>query len=139
MVWTGIRRDAGSVLAEQKAKTDDRRALLQEMREHARQLQGLLRNGCDPLTFGRVLDETWQLKRQVASTITNDRIDAWYDRAKAAGAVGGKICGAGGGGFFLLIAPPDRRTAVRQALQELSEVTVRYEAQGSRVLLPFME
>lgn len=139
MLWTGIQRDAGSVLREQNENTPSKRAALQTMRGHAQQLQVLARNGLDPLEVGRVLDATWQLKRQLASTITNDRIDAWYRRAKGAGAVGGKICGAGGGGFLLLLAPHERRAAVRQALGEMTEVPIRYEAQGSRVLLPFVE
>ena len=138
MLWTGIQRDASSVLAEQSKNTGARRSVLQAMRGHAHQLQAIMSNGFDPLAFGRILDETWQLKRQMASSITNDRIDAWYAQAKSAGAVGGKICGAGGGGFLLVIMPPERRSAVRQALGSLVEVPIRYEAQGSRVLLPLL-
>lgn len=139
MLWTGIQRDAGSILAEQSRNTTSHLERLTAMREHARQLQALLRNGFDPLAFGRVLDATWQLKRQLASRMTNDRIDGWYRRALDAGAVGGKLCGAGGGGFLFLISPLERREAVRQALSELTAVPVRYETQGSRVLLPFVE
>lgn len=139
MLWTAIQRDASSVLSEQQANTEQKRTLLQQMREHARQLQTIMRNGCDPLEFGRIMDETWQLKRRLASRITTDQIDAWYARAKQAGAVGGKICGAGGGGFLLFVMPPQQRQAVREALQELTAVDIRYEAQGSRVLLPFGE
>jgi D-glycero-alpha-D-manno-heptose-7-phosphate kinase len=85
--------------------------------------------------FGRVLDETWQLKRGLASTITTDDIDRWYDRAIAAGATGGKICGAGGGGCFVFVVTPESKQAVRDALSDLTEVPIRYEAHGSRVLL----
>ena len=139
MLWTGIRRDAAGILQEQFRDTPQKRPELQAMREHAHRLQAMMSNGFDPLAFGRTLDETWQLKRQMASTVTNDRIDGWYAHAKAAGAVGGKICGAGGGGFLLLLMPPERRPAVREALRELIEMPIRYEAQGSRVLLPFVE
>ena len=139
MLWTGIQRDASSVLTEQSTNIAEKRSVLQAMRDHAHQLQAMMGNGFDPLAFGRILDETWQLKRQMASTVTNDRIDAWYAQAKGAGAVGGKICGAGGGGFLLMIASPERRLAVRQALGALVDVPIRYEAQGSRVLLPFVE
>jgi len=135
LLWTGIRRDAGTVLAEQHANTGANHDVLEAMRDHARQLQGLIRNGFDPLAFGHVLDATWQLKRRLASSITNDRIDAWYRRAKEAGAVGGKICGAGGGGFLLLVASSERQDAIRRALQDMTEVKIRYESQGSRVLL----
>lgn len=139
MFWTGIQRDAGAVLAEQQRNTPQRLAQLRAMREHARALQQLMSNGFDPLAFGEVLDQTWELKRQLASTITTDQINLWYSQAKAAGAIGGKICGAGGGGFLLLIMPPDRREAVRAALQSLTDVSIRYEAHGSRVLLPVGE
>jgi len=134
MFWTRIRRDAGSVLLEQQRNTASKLELLRAMREDARRLQGFMCNGFDLLEFGRVLDDTWARKRQLASGITTAQIDAWYGRARDAGAVGGKICGAGGGGFLLLVMPPERTAAVRQALAELDEVPIRYEAQGSSVL-----
>lgn len=139
MFWTGIQRQSTSVLTEQQRNTVHNLDRLQQMREHAHRLQHLMGNGFDPLQFGRVLHETWQLKRQLASTITSAQIDGWYDRALAAGAVGGKICGAGGGGFLLLVMAPDRRALVRKALHDMTEIPIRYEAQGSRVLLPFVE
>lgn len=139
MVWTGIQRDAGLVLTEQQRNTASNLQALQAMREHARQLSALTRNGFDPLAFGRILDKTWRLKRRLADTITNDRIDAWYEHALKAGALGGKLCGAGGGGFLLFVMPLKRRAEVRQALGDLTEIPLRYEAQGSRVLLPSVE
>ena len=134
MFWTAMSRDAGDVLREQQDNIPEKFPVLQTMREDARFLQGLLCNGFDPLEFGRILDTTWQRKRQLASGVSNERIDAWYQKAKDAGAVGGKICGAGGGGFLLLVSPLDRREAVRQALKDMSEIRIRYEAQGSCVL-----
>jgi len=136
--WTGITRDAGQILAEQQRNTPQNLALLQAMRGHAEELQRLVRDGFNPLAFGDILDATWTLKRQLAHTISTVRIDAWYEQAKRAGAIGGKICGAGGGGFLLLVMPPERRDAVRQALAELREIRIAYEAQGSRVLWPVM-
>lgn len=134
MFWTAMSRDAASVLREQQDNIPEKFPVLQTMREDARFLQGLLRNGFDPLEFGRILDATWRRKRQLACGISNERIDAWYERAKEAGAVGGKICGAGGGGFLLLVSPPHRHETVRQALRDMQEVRIRYEAQGSCVL-----
>ena len=134
MFWTRIRRDAASVLAEQQRNLGNSLDVLRAMREDARRLQALLRNGFDPLEFGRVLDGTWALKRRLASNITNEQINAWYERARQAGAVGGKICGAGGGGFLLLVMPPDRKAAIRAALSDMDEVSIAYEAQGSCVL-----
>jgi D-glycero-alpha-D-manno-heptose-7-phosphate kinase len=95
-----------------------------------------LGNGhCDIPAFGRILDESWQLKRGLASTISNDHIDKWYQVAKEAGATGGKVCGAGGGGFVLFVVSPDRQEAVREALRELKEIRVRPESHGSRILI----
>jgi D-glycero-alpha-D-manno-heptose-7-phosphate kinase len=134
MLWTKIPRDTGEVLSELHRSMAQKFELLRAMREHARTLQRLISNGFDPMAFGRVLDETWQLKRQLASTISNDQIDAWYHAAKAAGSLGGKICGAGGGGFLLLVVPPERKDAARRALSDLVEMPIQYESQGSRVL-----
>jgi D-glycero-alpha-D-manno-heptose-7-phosphate kinase len=137
LFFTGLRRDAKLVLTEQKARTAEKLEHLQTMRDHALALKDLLAGGSfDPVEFGRVLDSTWQLKRQLASTITSDSIDAMYRSAIQAGAEGGKLCGAGGGGFLLFVVRPERQAAVRHALRHLSEVSIRYEVHGSRLLLP---
>jgi len=136
MFWTGHQREAGSVLTEQKEKTPQKMNSLVKMRGHAYQLQALLGNGhCDIQAVGRILDESWQLKRGLASTISTDQIDKWYQLAREAGAAGGKLCGAGGGGFILLVVPPERQEAVRQALCDLKEIQVRPEVHGSQILL----
>ena len=139
MFWTNLTRDSSSVLSEQQHNTEHKMDDLLAMRGHALQLKALAPDGFDPIEFGRVLDDTWQLKRQLASSITNNRIDTWYRKAMDAGALGGKLCGAGGGGFLLFIVPPERRAAVRETLSELREIAVGYEAQGSRLLFPLME
>jgi D-glycero-alpha-D-manno-heptose-7-phosphate kinase len=135
MFWTGHQRDTSSVLAEQKAKTPEKLESLFKIRSHAQQMQELLGSGgCDLRAFGSILNESWQQKRRLASTITNNQIDTWYQRASDAGAWGGKLCGAGGGGFLLFLVPPDRQNAVRQALADLQEVPVGPEAHGSQIL-----
>ena len=123
--WTGHQRDTRSVLTEQKENTPRKLDSLLIMREQAYRLQALLHNGqCEPEEFGRILDEGWQLKRQLASTISNDSIDTSYRLARQAGAVGGKLCGAGGGGFLLFVVPLQCQDAVRQALSDLNEVPI---------------
>ena len=139
MFWTGMTRESHSVLFEQKSNTEHKMSELMMMREHAHRLQRLMHNGFDVREFGRVLDETWQFKRRLASGITSDRIDHWYRLAVEGGALGGKLCGAGGGGFMLFIVPPDRQPSVRQALGDLSEISVNFEPLGSRVLVPHIE
>jgi D-glycero-alpha-D-manno-heptose-7-phosphate kinase len=137
MFWTGHQRDAGVVLSEQNANTDRKLDSLIEMRRQAHQLQDLMSNGpVDPARVGQILDEGWRLKRGLASTITTNQIDQWYQRAIEAGADGGKLCGAGGGGCILFIAEPAHQDAVRATLSDLIEVPVSYEVHGSRVLLP---
>ena len=138
MFWTGHQRDSSAVLAAQKANTMSRMAMLRKMRDHARQLQVLMSSPhLSVAEFGAILDEGWQLKRQLASTISTNQIDAWYTRAMQAGAAGGKLCGAGGGGFLLFVVEPERQEAVRRALSDLIEVPVSYEVHGSRVLVPY--
>lgn len=136
MFWTGHQRESSSVLAEQKINTPTKMESLLKMREHARQLQKLLSNGhYDLNTFGRILDEGWELKRNLASRITTGQIDQWYRLALEAGAAGGKLCGAGGGGFLLFIVPPERQECVRRALADLRQVSVKPEVHGSQVLM----
>jgi D-glycero-alpha-D-manno-heptose-7-phosphate kinase len=136
MFWTGHQRDSSSVLSEQKQNTPRKADSLVRMREQAQEMQTILSNGhCDLKVFGRILREGWELKRNLASTITTGAIDNWYERALNAGALGGKLCGAGGGGFLLFIAPPERHEPVRRALSELREVRIGPEVHGSQTLL----
>jgi D-glycero-alpha-D-manno-heptose-7-phosphate kinase len=140
MFWTGHQRDSSSVLAEQKANTAAKMESLLRIREHAFELQRLTSNGSfDMRNFGRILHESWILKRELSSKITNDQIDDWYQRAMAAGAEGGKLCGAGGGGFLLFICRPERHEAVRRALDGLTLVPVSHEVHGSQVCSPFVQ
>lgn len=139
MFWTGITRNASSVLGEQKQNTPHKMDELTAMRDHALFLHKLILTHYDPHEFGRILDETWQLKRELTDRMSSASIDTHYQRAREAGASGGKICGAGGGGFFLFIVPPERQRDVRQALHDLTEMPVSYEPQGSRLLMPHNE
>jgi D-glycero-alpha-D-manno-heptose-7-phosphate kinase len=81
-----------------------------------------------------LLDEGWRLKRTLSSGITNEQIDGIYDRAKAAGAWGGKITGAGGGGFLLIVHPPERHSQIATALSPMRRLPVRITPEGSRIL-----
>jgi D-glycero-alpha-D-manno-heptose-7-phosphate kinase len=139
LFWTGLPRDAGTVLREQRANTVDRRATLHEMREHALCIQSILTAPEPDLTkVGQTIHESWLKKRGLASTITTSDIDVWYQEAMTAGADGGKVAGAGGGGFLMFLVPPECRTAVRESLSELVEVPIRHEVHGSQVAMPFM-
>jgi D-glycero-alpha-D-manno-heptose-7-phosphate kinase len=123
------------VMTEQKQNTPQKIDCLVKMREQAKQMQKLLSNGhCDLNAFGLIMDEGWQIKRQLASTVTTSQIDSWYQQALEAGAVGGKLCGAGGGGFLLFLAPAKRHEQVRQAMNGLKEISVGAEVHGSKIL-----
>jgi D-glycero-alpha-D-manno-heptose-7-phosphate kinase len=137
LFWTGHQRDTASVLTEQRANTDRRLDDLDAMREQSYELAALLQRGDRSASdIGRLLDRGWHLKRGLASGVTNSQIDTWYDRARESGAFGGKLCGAGGGGFLMFLVEPSRQDAVRAALSDLKEVSVRHEVHGSQILLP---
>ncbi len=135
LLWTGRVRFSKDVLCVQRANIADRLDELRGMRTHCNELKLQLRHTFDALSFGGVLDETWRLKRRLAPGISSDQIDSWYDTARRAGAIGGKIAGAGGGGFLLLVVPPSRRAAVCRALPDLTEVPVGFESSGTRILM----
>ena len=135
LFWTGHQRDASGVLSEQRDNTANELDRLAKMRDQAFQLESVLdASPFDLRAFGQVLDEGWRLKRGLASRISNPQIDGWYEAALAAGAYGGKLCGAGGGGFLLFVVPPERTEDVRAALSPLVEMPVTYEANGSQVV-----
>jgi D-glycero-alpha-D-manno-heptose-7-phosphate kinase len=137
MFWTGHQRPAASVLTEQKRKTSVNLDILKVMRADTYELRSLCMGPhIDLEELGARLDRGWELKRRLASKISNPEIDCHYTRAMAAGAEGGKLCGAGGGGFLMFIVKPDKRDPVRRALSELTAVSIGYETQGSRVLFP---
>lgn len=84
--------------------------------------------------FGRLLDLTWRLKRQTGAKISTDSIDALYERGIKAGALGGKLLGAGGGGFLLFYVEPDKQEAVKKAMSDLLYVPFEFENAGTRVI-----
>ena len=134
LFFTGRTRQAASTLTEQKSNIELRTDTLQRMAQQAVTARKLIDTGAVE-DLGRLLHEGWTAKRQLASEISSPELDSIYERALAAGALGGKISGAGGGGFFLLCVPSDRRQTVRQALHGLREMPFRLERGGSQVIL----
>ncbi|MDB4877454.1 MAG: kinase [Gemmatimonadetes bacterium] len=135
LFWTGMQREAGEILEEQRDNIERTSHTLIQMRDMAATCRDtLLQHPNDSDRFGTILDAGWRAKRTLATKISSLQIDACYDRARAAGAVGGKIAGAGGGGFLYLVVPPAAQDAVRAALPEMVDVTVRYEPRGGRLL-----
>jgi D-glycero-alpha-D-manno-heptose-7-phosphate kinase len=137
MFWTGIHREAAAILGEQAVNTPSLSDALDRLRNQAWHLHRDLAAGTwTPQAMGELLDEGWRTKRLLASRISSGQIDEWYERARAAGAWGGKICGAGGGGFLLFLAPCSRHAAIREAMGGLKELKIVGEPHGSRVLMP---
>ena len=138
LLYTGMTRSADGILAEQQSNTErdrDRRKALRAMTRLANDLRDALAHDVVDLdVFGEVLHQGWLLKRELASGISNARIDDWYERARARGAIGGKILGAGGGGFLLVYAHPERHAAIAAALPELRPIPFRFEPQGSKIV-----
>ncbi|MEZ4867739.1 MAG: GHMP kinase [Caldilineaceae bacterium] len=136
LFYTNIARKAESVLAEQVQKMNDRVHVLHEMKGLALKAKGCLQAGeLDEL--GYLLDQSWQLKKQLASGISNPLINDLYAAARKAGALGGKITGAGGGGFLLLYCPQERQDNVRAALSSLTELPFHLERDGSKVIFDY--
>lgn len=131
--FTGRTRQADSILAEQKSKIKDQSKILREMADMARDGRKVLESG-NMSKLGKMLDEGWKLKKQLASKISDPEIDAMYKAAKKAGAIGGKISGAGGGGFLTLFVPTTKREAVRKAMQGSREMPIGLSRDGSKVI-----
>lgn len=136
LFFTGITRQASSVLAEQVRSMEEHLDELREMKKLALCARRSLCDG-DFDQFGLLLHEGWLLKKQMASGISNGALDAIYEQARTAGALGGKITGAGGGGFLLLYCPRHQQDAVRAALHELPELPFHLERDGSKVIFNY--
>lgn len=134
LLYTGRRRSAGDILRPQREKTPDMLDTLRQLRDLAFRTAEVLRGGDDLKELGRILHQGWMLKRQLNVGISDVEIDSLYERARRAGAVGGKLLGAGGGGFLLLYCEEGNRERVRQALPELREVTFDFEPEGAKIV-----
>jgi D-glycero-alpha-D-manno-heptose-7-phosphate kinase len=136
LFFTGITRKADTILGEQHRNIGDRMAILRDMKQMAYTAREYLQAG-NLDAFGALLHEGWVLKKQLAGKISNGTIDEMYEAARRAGAVGGKITGAGGGGFLLLYCPPERREAVRRELHHLQELPYQLEPDGTKVIFNY--
>lgn len=134
MFFTGITRSACDV---EKRKLDNLphvQGQLKRMLCLVDEAHHILTGNQDLSAFGVLLDRTWREKRMLAANVSNPTIDAMYGSALAAGALGGKVLGAGGGGFLLLFVPPERQASLRHALKDYYEVPFSMSARGSGVV-----
>jgi len=133
LMYTGITRRSTEIMKEQIASIEKVMAHYAKMKEMAYSCYEALESG-DIELAGRIIGQSWNIKKQMGNGIATPEIDAMYERAIAAGAYGGKITGAGGGGFFLFLVDPEKRENVKQALQGMREENIRIENQGSRIV-----
>ncbi len=132
--FTGIKRKAEELAARQVRNVVQNRPYLKEMRRLVDEGYELLSGGGSLTAFGGLLHRSWELKRQLDQTISNDVIDAMYRAGIEAGALGGKLLGAGGGGFLLFFVPPEKRAAVELRLAEFQRVDFRVDEPGSQII-----
>ena len=135
LFYTGVQRFSSEIQADTFAKPVDKTKQLLEMLALVDEAQGILTNKNVSLNeFGKLLDYTWKLKRGTGNKISNNSIDDLYDRGIKAGALGGKLLGAGGGGFLLFYVEKDKQENVLKALDELMHVPFQFESEGSTVI-----
>jgi len=134
LYFTGFSRIASEVAREQIDRTKQRTAELFAMLEMVEEGIAILTGSGDLTAFGTLLHEGWMLKRRLTSRITTPAIDEIYTAARSAGALGGKLLGAGGGGFMLLFAKPEDHERIRRALPGLLQVPFKFEGLGTQIV-----
>jgi len=133
-VFTGIRRRASHVASKQISKIGQNTSRLKQMRRLVDKGYDTLANGGSLAQFGSLLHEGWVLKNSLCDSVSNDQINATYRQGLEAGALGGKLLGAGGGGFILFFVPPERRESVTTALGHLETIPIQVNAQGTQII-----
>ncbi|WP_144362948.1 hypothetical protein V6B71_03460 [Mediterraneibacter gnavus] len=135
MFFTGFTRFSSEIQKVNNISAVEKRNQLKEIYELVDEAEKILIDKHTDLDdFGRLLDETWKLKKQTGSSITTGNIDELYDYGKKVGALGGKLLGAGGGGFMVFYVQPEKQGAVRSALSKLMYVPFEFENGGTRVI-----
>ena len=136
LFFTGVTRQASSILKEQTSNIKDRISELREIKQITCQAKNEMEKGNFD-NLGVLIHHSWELKKRLAGMISNGHINEIYESARRAGAIGGKITGAGGGGFLLLYVPYKHQSKVRTALNGLQELPFRLEADGTKVIFNY--
>jgi D-glycero-alpha-D-manno-heptose-7-phosphate kinase len=111
-----------------------RRRQLRIMKDMVDEAIEILTGGVNLIAFGELLHEAWLTKRSLSHMVSNDEVDGLYEKALSAGAIGGKLTGAGGGGFLLLFVPPERRQDVLDAMDGSLHVPFEFDTAGSQII-----
>lgn len=134
--YTGISRFASEIAKKKIANIPNRKTQLTAMYQMVDEAISILNSDKISIDkFGQLLDESWKLKRELSDNISNSHIDEIYQAAKDAGALGGKVLGAGGGGFMILFAKPEHQSAIKKRLNELLYVPFEFEHLGSQIVV----
>jgi D-glycero-alpha-D-manno-heptose-7-phosphate kinase len=134
LVYTGIARTAADIAQSYVPGIESRRRQLRIMTQMVDEAIEILTGGVNLIAFGELLHEAWLAKRSLSEMVSNSEVDALYETALEAGAVGGKLTGAGGGGFLLLFVPPERQPDVLEALDGCIHVPFEFESGGSQII-----
>ena len=134
LFFTGLQRNSSEIADAQVSNIERKETELKA-------IQSLVPRALDAVTngnlddVGNLLHESWMLKRELSDKVSNPEIDGLYNAAREAGAIGGKLLGAGGGGFFLFFVPPERQEAVREAMNGRLDIPFKFEHGGSQIVL----
>ena len=135
LFFTGLSRSASDIAKEQIKQTPSKNKELREIKQMVDEAVNILKTNPGNIEdFGKLLGETWEIKRSLTPLISNSLIDNIYQEALQAGALGGKLCGAGGGGFMLFFAPPEKQAQIKEKLKNLLYVPFRFENLGSQII-----
>ncbi len=134
LFFTGFSRFSSDIQVSAEANLKDKKAQLLEMYSLVDDAEKILTSDCDLNEFGKLLDYTWKLKRGISQKVSTENIDGQYQKAIEAGALGGKLLGAGGGGFLLFYVEDDKREAVKKAMSDLLYVPFEFENNGTRII-----
>lgn len=134
LIFTGFSRFASEIAIEQIKNTPNKEKELNAIRDMVDAAIEILNGDTDIVEFGRLLHESWQIKKRLSSKVSNAHVDSLYKSALGNGAIGGKLLGAGGGGFMLLFVKPEERERVVSALKGILEVKFKFEHAGSQIV-----
>jgi len=135
LYFTGFSRFSSEVAKAQIENTPKKKQELTFIQQMVDEVISVLNSSTDVTEFGKMLHEAWRLKRSLSEKISTAQIDEIYEAAREAGAVGGKLLGAGGGGFMILFARPEDQPSIKQKLRKLLQVPFRFEAHGSQIVV----
>jgi D-glycero-alpha-D-manno-heptose-7-phosphate kinase len=135
LFFTGISRFASVVAGKKIENIPAKQSELKAMRQMVDEALAVLTGQGSLDEFGKLLHESWLLKRSLSDSVSNSHIDEIYEAAREAGAEGGKLLGAGGGGFMLIFAEPKRQEAIRRRLKDLLCIPFEFESQGSQIIV----